>query len=189
MAISMMERQNEEGISLIRRAKKGDGEAFSQLMENHALRAYRIAFALLQNRSDAEDVVQEAYVTAYKSIGKLKKEESFNSWFSRIVTTRAYDFLRKKQQNCKATEAQAQAVKEELQGNSSQRNPEFSIDLHRAMEQLPEQHRLAILLRYAEDASTEEIADILNRPVGTVRRILSESYRLLRLYLQGDVES
>ncbi len=185
----MMERPNDEGISLIRRAKKGDGEAFSQLMESHALRAYRIAFALLQNRSDAEDVVQEAFVTAYNSIGKLKKEESFNSWFSRIVTTRAYDSLRKKQHDHKVTEAQTQSVKEELRGNSSQGDPDFSIDLHRAMEHLPKQHRLAILLRYSEDASIEEIAGILNRPVGTIRRILSESYRLLRLYLQGDVES
>ncbi|MFP4641185.1 MAG: RNA polymerase sigma factor [Dehalococcoidia bacterium] len=184
----MMERPNEEGISLIRRAKNGDGEAFNQLMDTLATRAYRIAFALLQNRSDAEDVVQEAFITAYNSIRKLKKEESFNSWFSRIVTTRAYDSLRKKQKNHKATEAQTQSVKEELRDSSSQGDPDFSIDLYRAMEQLPEQHRLAILLRYSKDASTEEIAEVLNRPVGTIRRILSESYRLLRLYLQGDVE-
>ncbi|MBT4512022.1 MAG: RNA polymerase subunit sigma-70, partial [Chloroflexi bacterium] len=59
-------------LRLVRQAKAGDREAFGQLMENHAVRAYRIAFSILQNQSEAEDAVQEAFITAFKSIKKLE---------------------------------------------------------------------------------------------------------------------
>ncbi len=176
-------------LALVRRAKKGDREAFGELVENHALRAYRIAYSIVQNQTEAEDAVQEAFITAFKSIGKLEKEESFGSWFSRIVTTRVYDLVRKKQRNQKTIEAETTAFRMELSQSSA--NPvdektELSLDLQRAIEKLPEFHRLAIMLRYSEDASTDQIALTLNRPAGTVRRILSESYKVLRLYLEGE---
>lgn len=177
-----------EEITLIRQARGGDREAFGRLMEIHAPRVYRIAFAILQNRSDAEDTVQEAFITAYKSIKKLEKEGSFSSWLSRIVATRSYDLLRKSQRDRKIVESSISIFKEGMSNPSS--NPaeskqDFDLDVREAITSLPELHRLAILLRYSEDASTDEIARILNRPAGTIRRVLSESYRLLRLYLEG----
>ncbi|MBT9162705.1 MAG: ECF RNA polymerase sigma factor SigW [Dehalococcoidia bacterium] len=174
-----------EEITLIRRARAGDREAFGQLMETHAPRAYRIAFAILRNQSDAEDTVQEAFITAYKSIKKLEKEGSFVSWLSRIVATRAYDLLRKRQRERKAVEATISIHKTAMSHNPAESRQDFALDLHEAITRLPELHRLVIMLHYSEDASTDEIARTLNRPVGTVRRILSESYRLLRLYLEG----
>jgi RNA polymerase sigma factor (sigma-70 family) len=65
----------------------------------------------------------------------------------------------------------------------------LSLDIEQAIARLPKFHRLAVMLRYAEDVSTDDIASALNRPAGTIRRILSESYRMLRLYLQKDVKS
>lgn len=177
-----------EEITLIRRARSGDREAFGQMMETHAPQAYRIAFAILQNRSDAEDTVQEAFITAYKSIKKLEKEGSFSSWLSRIVATRSYDLLRRKQREHKIVEKTIPTLKSEmshLASNPAEGKQDLALDLQEAITKLPELHRLAILLRYSEDASTDEIARILNRPAGTIRRILSESYRWLRLYLEG----
>ncbi|MDD5094225.1 MAG: RNA polymerase sigma factor [Dehalococcoidia bacterium] len=176
-------------IALVHHAKMGDREAFGQLMENHAPRAYRLAFTILQNQSDAEDVVQEAFITAYKSISKLEKEGSFVSWLSRIVTTRAYDLLRKKHRNNKTIEESTSQFKMELsQGITNRRETshDFDLDLREAIKRLPETHRVVVMLRYSEDATTDEIAVTLNRPAGTIRRILSESYGLLRLYLQRD---
>ena len=66
---------------------------------------------------------------------------------------------------------------------------DFDLDLRKGITRLPELHRLVILLRYSEDAATDERADTLNRPAGTIRRILSESYRLLRLHLEGGNDS
>ena len=179
----------QDELTLVRRAKAGDKEAFGQLMQNHAVRVYRIAYAIVQNQAEAEDAVQEAFITAFKSIKKLEKEESFSSWLSRIVTTRVYDLIRKKQRGQKTIEKETTALKVEIARSSS--NPangtaDLSLDLQQAITKLPELHRLAIIMRYLEDASTDEIARILNRPAGTIRRILSESYQMLRLHLEGD---
>jgi len=182
-------KQTEDETALVGRAMAGDREAFGQIMETHALRAYRIAFAILRNRSDAEDTVQETFITAYKSIKKLEKSSSFGPWLSRIVATRAYDLLRRKQREHKIVEKTIPTLKSEMShfaSNPAEGKQDLALDLHEAITKLPELHRLAILLRYSEDASTDEIARILNRPAGTIRRILSESYRWLRLYLEGD---
>ncbi len=184
-----MQGSNFDETALVRQAKAGDKEAFGQLMENHAVRAYRIAYSILQNQVEAEDAVQEAFITAFKSIKKLEKEEAFRSWLSRVVTTRVYDLVRQKQRAQKAVDVETTAYKMELAQSSS--NPvdtktDLSLDLQQAIEKLPELHRLAVLLRYTEDASTDQIAEALNRPAGTIRRVLSESYHLLRLYLEGE---
>jgi len=178
-------------VGLIRRAKSGDREAFGQLIELHAVRAYRIAYAILQNQEESEDAVQEAFVTAFKSIKKLEKEEAFGSWLARIVTTRVYDLVRGKQRGQKAVESETTALKMEITrsaANPANGKADLTLDLQQAIEKLPELHRLAIMLRYTEDASTEQIARVLKRPAGTVRRVLSESYQLLRLYLEESNE-
>lgn len=185
----MQTNPTQDETALVHMSKKGDREAFGRLMENHAIRAYRIAYTILQNQADAEDVVQDAFITAYKSIKKLAKEGSFPSWMGRIVTTRAYDHLRKKQRQNKSIEASTSAFKFELSqsiANPSENINDLSMDLGEAIKKLPELHRLTVMLRYSEDATTDEIAKTLNRPAGTIRRVLSESYRMLRLYLEGN---
>lgn len=179
----------QDELALVRRAKAGDRDAFGELMQKHAVRAYRIAYAIVQNQTEAEDAVQEAFITAFKSIKKLEKEASFGSWLNRIVTTRVYDLVRQKQRGQKVVEKETAALKLEIARSSS--NPangvaDLSLDLQQAITQLPELHRFAIMLRYTQDASTDEIAKLMNRPPGTVRRILSESYQMLRLHLEGD---
>ena len=185
----MDEKAAQDELILVRRAKSGDKEAFGQLMEMHAIRAYRIAYSIIPNQQEAEDTVQEACITAFKSIKKIEKDESFSSWFGRIVTSRAYDIGRKKQRGQKTIEKKTTALKMEIahaSADPANGKTELALDLQAAIAQLPEFHRLAVMLRYSEDASTDQIARILDRPAGTVRRILSESYRMLRLYLEKD---
>ena len=176
-------------LELVRKAKSGDKEAFGELMQLHAIRAYRIAYSIIPSQQEAEDVVQEACITAFKSISRIEKEESFSSWFARIVTSRAYDIGRKKQRGQKTVEKETTALKMEISqasANPSNGRTDLTLDLQAAIARLPELHRLAIMLRYSEDASTDQIARVMDRPAGTVRRILSESYRMLRLYLEGE---
>ena len=89
----------DDEAAIVRRARSGDRGAFNQLIDNSSVLAYRIAFSILQNQSDAEDAVQEAFITAFKSIKKLEKDTAFRSWMGRIVTTRAYDVTRQRQKN------------------------------------------------------------------------------------------
>lgn len=183
-----MRELSQEEANLIQRARSGDREAFGELMEAYAPRAYRLAFAIVGNESDAEDVVQEAFVTIYRKLRNLREESSFGSWLSRIVATRARDLLRRHRREKKYFESRVTQTRLG-QGSSSIPAPESegtSLDLRQAIDRLPELHRLVILLRYGEEASIEEIAQTLKRPAGTIRRMLSEAYRMLRLYLEGD---
>jgi RNA polymerase sigma-70 factor (ECF subfamily) len=173
---------------LVRRARDGDEKSFSLLVEKHTNRTYRIAFSLLKNRSDAEDAVQDAFTTAYRSIKKLKNETAFGAWLARIVTTRSYDILRKRQRN-KLASSDEDSISRMEQIPTKYNSPEaveLSFNLRWAIDHLPETHRLIILLHYAEGTTTDEIASIVRRPPGTVRRILSESYRLMRPYLEEE---
>ncbi len=177
-----------EDISLIRRARDGDHTSFTHLVNNYTVRAYHIAFAILKNKNDAEDAVQEAFTTAYRSIKKLEKEDSFGSWLARIVTSRAYDILRQRRRD-KITitpKDPAPEIEQVPSYRDSSESVEASVDMRWVIDRLPPDHRLAVMLRYTEDATTDEIAVIMERPAGTVRRILSESYRLLRLYLEEE---
>lgn len=176
-----------EEVDLVRRAKASDGECFSLLVKSHTTRAYRIAFALLKNRSDAEDAVQESFITAYRCIKKLEKDDSFGAWLARIVTSRAYDIMRKRKRDKLVDTGEDSEMGQMPSQTDSPETVELSFNLRWAIDHLPEIHRLVILLHYAEGATTDEIAHIMKRPPGTVRRILSESYRLMRPYLEEEV--
>lgn len=174
--------------NLVRHARDGDGESFSLLVKMHTTKTYRIAFSLLKNRSDAEDAVQDSFITAYRSIKKLKKEKAFGAWLARIVTTRSYDILRKRQKN-KLADSDEDSISRMERIPTKTDSPEavdLSFNLHWAIDHLPESHRLIVLLHYAEGSTTDEISDIVNRPPGTIRRMLSESYRLMRPYLEEE---
>jgi len=175
-------------INLIHQAREGDNDSFARLVDNYTTRSYRIAFTILKNKHDAEDAVQEAFITAYHSLNKLEKEESFGSWLARIVTSRSYDILRqRKRDNVTRTgEDPAPELEQVPSRHDSAEAVEKSVDIRWAINRLPADHRLAITLRYTRDATTDEIAFIMERPAGTVRRILSESYHLLRLYLEEE---
>ena len=181
----MNEREAPTDAELVRRAKTGDEEAFALLIERHAARAYRIALAILRTGTEAEDAVQESFLTAFRSLGKLKEGERFPAWLGRIVASRAYDLARRKGRERRTAERCAEALRGDPPGREG---AEALMDLEGALARLGETHRLVILLHYAEEASTDEIAALLGRPPGTVRRLLSEAYRLLRLYLRSDDE-
>jgi RNA polymerase sigma-70 factor (ECF subfamily) len=177
---------DENDADLVKAAKCGDPHAFSQLIELHAARAYRLAFAILGNRSDAEDAVQEACTRAHRSLKQLRQDESFRVWFARIVANCSRNSLRRQRRR----RGLVSYVPLDETTHSSPTEDEVSslealIDLHCALSRLPEEHRLVIVLHYVEEMTTREIAYTIGRPEGTVRRLLSESYVKLRIYLGG----
>ncbi|MBC7248756.1 MAG: RNA polymerase sigma factor [Anaerolineae bacterium] len=166
-----------EEIVLITRAQDGDRIAFATLVREHSTRLYRIAFALLGNHADAEDVVQEAFIAAYRSLRGLKKRTSFEFWLNSIVVNRARDLLRKRKRDRELVSQMAENME------SLAERERFS-DLYEAIGSLPCVYRLVILLYYGEGYNTGEIARSLDRPAGTVRRMLSEARQMLREYLK-----
>ena len=169
--------------SLIWRAKKGDADCLAELIQIHSSRAFAAAFAILRNRQDAEEAFQDAAIQAVKSIRELRNESAFRTWFIKIVVNRAIDRLRYRQRELKRIEPLT-----ELNSSVPSEDIEMHMDLVRTVALLPPDHQAVIQLYYTEGYRTPQIAQLLEKPEGTIRRLLSESYRMLRLHLREGYE-
>lgn len=163
---------------LVRRAKANDAGSFGELMQLHASRAFAAAVAILGNRHDAEDAVQEATIEAFRSIRNLREDRAFGSWFVRIAVNKSLDRLRRRRRQWNR-----ELELEGLELRAPDRDVDGALDMAEAVGKLPPEHQAIVRLYYVEGYRTPEIAQLLGAPEGTVRRRLSESYRILRLIL------
>ncbi len=166
---------------LANKARAGDEDSFAQLISLAAPRAFRAAVSILRDAQEAEDAVQEASIVAFRNMSRLRDERTFTSWFLRIVTNKSIDLLRKRKRD------QAQIVDlsnlADLRGEVKGVDRETIMDITEAVEDLPVVHRSVIQLYYAAGYTTPEIARMLGKPEGTIRRLLSEAYKMLRAFL------
>jgi RNA polymerase sigma-70 factor (ECF subfamily) len=145
--------------------------------------AFRVAYGVLRNREDAEDVTQEAFAKAYQSFSSLRDRERFRAWIVRIAWRMALDHQRSRKRR---------TVREEVHAGLSptQTSPESLIEadradqLWKAIDALPEKMRIVIVLANIEEHDTEEIASMLGVPEGTVKSRLFHARRQLKEMLQ-----
>ncbi len=160
---------------LVKKAKKGNKQAFLQLIEAEQARLYRTAFLYAKNQEDALDIVQETIYKAFISIETIRDPRYFTTWLIRILIHSALDFLKKKQKVIP------------LEQDSFSKMPakeiviEDKMDLYDAIDKLNERHKTIIILRYYQDLTVAEIADIVGIPEGTVKSNLHRALQLLRL--------
>src|SRR4030095_9262377 len=83
-----------DAAAVLARAQQGDGDAFRVLVERHSRRAFQLAFRMTRNESDAEDVVQESFLRAYRQLGKFDDRAAFGTWLYRIATNCSLDLVR-----------------------------------------------------------------------------------------------
>src|SRR4249919_195174 len=86
-----------ESAAVLARARQGDSEAFRALVERHSRSVFRLAFRMTGNEQDAEDVVQESFLRAYKQLGRFESRANFGTWLYRIVANCSVDLMRSKQ--------------------------------------------------------------------------------------------
>src|SRR6202171_6752269 len=86
-----------ESAAVLARARQGDSEAFRALVERHSRSVFRLAFRMTGNEQDAEDVVQESFLRAYKQLGRFESRANFGTWLYRIVSNCSVDLMRSKQ--------------------------------------------------------------------------------------------
>lgn len=173
---------------LVERASRGDGAAFDLLVERHIERAFAIAYRLLGNREDAEDVVQDAFVGALEAIGTFEAGRELAPWLNRIVVNRALNV--RKSLARRATEPLADALA--VGGGSPLRvaeQAELAELVRVAMAELPERQRDIVRLFELEGFTSAEIAAMLGIADGTVRWHLHEARQRLRQSLDLLVRS
>jgi RNA polymerase sigma-70 factor, ECF subfamily len=149
--------------ALIRAARDGSEPALETLFRRHWHRAHRAAYLVCQDRAGAEDIAQEAFLAAVRSLERFDHRRPFAPWLHRIVVNRAIDWTRMRTARRELSTA---TVPERAE--RSQSEPEDHDDVLSALAELAPDHRAVIVLRYVEDFSPGEIARALGVPRGTV---------------------
>ena len=171
------ETNKEADLALVRRAKKGDYRAFDLLVLKYQSRIVSIAFKFVKEIQLAEDISQEAFIKAYRSIDSFREESAFYTWLYRITANTAKNYLISKGRR-KESSISEMSISEnedffELPTNDSPEQilmaQSLKDTIYDALSGLPEDTRTALSLREFEGLNYEEIAEIMNCPVGTVR--------------------
>ena len=174
---SKKETNREADLALVRRAKRGDYRAFDLLVLKYQSRLVSIAFKYVKEIQLAEDISQEAFIKAYKAINSFREESAFYTWLYRITANTAKNYLVSKGRRRESSISELSTLENEEQFViASHDSPdeillaqELRNTLFNAVSSLPEDTRTALSLREFEGLNYEEIAKIMNCPVGTVR--------------------
>jgi RNA polymerase sigma-70 factor (ECF subfamily) len=186
----------ESDIALARRIADGDAAAFELMMRRHNRRLYRLARATLRSGADAEDALQEAYLLAYRSIGKYRGESSLFTWLSRLVLNECLGRLRKHARRDRLcpimgdieSEVEAMLIDDPDPPYHEAARTEMRAVLESRLDQLPETFRAVFVLRSVEEMSVEETALCLGIPEATVRSRHFRANALLRESLSRDMD-
>ena len=193
MVLLLKEARQHSDIALVEECQKGDPEAFDELVRRHKERVYNVVYRFLGHREDALDVCQEVFVRAYQSITAFRGGSQVYTWLHSIAANLAKNRIRDRKRKGRNMGTSLEALAEAAPGvaqmaeRTNEAGPE-SIAMTRELEEvlqrclgeLPEHYRLTFVLRTIDDLSYEEIASVMNCPVGTVRSRLNQARRILR---------
>lgn len=175
---------------LLARYKQGDAHAFKELVERYSSSLYNLAYRLLHDPMEAENVVQETFLRVIMSLERVRLDLPFKPYLFRIAVNHCYDILRASRTrlttDIDAAEGIAQDAPEIVDRLEKQ---ELSLLLHSAIESLSPHYRTVIILRYMDEFSYEEIAQTLNLPLNTVRTHLRRAKEQLKVKMENTEQS
>ena len=186
-----------DDAELVRRALGRDRTAFRTIMERYNRRLYRIARSILRNDTEAEDVVQEAYVSAFAHLQDFRGESSLTTWLSRITINEALGRLRRDRPAVELAVIEVQRNETQIiqfPQTGASADPERTMAqrqilqlVERATDNLPEMFRIVFVTRVIEGMSVEETADLLGLRPETVKTRLHRARRLVREQLDKQI--
>lgn len=172
----------------IAQLRAGDRRAFDTLVETYQNQVANMAYGLLSNREDALDAAQEVFIKIYRNIGAFRGDSALSTWIFRITRNVCTDFLRKRKYETVSMDAE-EDEKPKLELSDSSHAPEQVVErtqmqrmVREAIAQMDESHRAVITLFDIEGMSYEEIARILECPVGTVKSRLARAREKLKQF-------
>ena len=185
----------------VERAKRGDRQAFGRLVDEYKDKIYSYVSRMLGDPYEAEDVTQEAFVRAYRSLPRFRGASSFHTWLYRIASNLAIDVVRRRKRN----DVSAFSLDEPLESDDGEYEREIADDtggpayatgtretqvaVRRAIMYLPEKLRDVMILYELQGETYEDIAEILDVPLGTVKSRLFNARNQLKDRLQSLVEA
>ena len=163
----------ENDDQLIQKVQEGDNYAFDLLVKRYQRKIYFLAYRMVKNHDNADDIAQDTFIHAYSAIKSFKEGYSFYTWLYRICMNLSINFL--KRQKFMIPESQFEEEANPLEKEATRMDPadhlaskELEIKIDRALNSLPPKFKAVLILRIYEDLSYEEIAQTLNISTGTV---------------------
>ncbi len=170
---------------LISQARKGNHQAFKEIVKKHEARVAATVIGMLGYCQEAEDIGQETFIRFYQSLDKFRGESSVGTYLTRIAINLSLNEIRRRQHRRKFFFSNAADKMENLPDPNSPKNHEEAKQIvHRGLQQLDPKFRTVLVLRLIDGYSTEETAQILNLPLGTVLSRLARAQMKLREILK-----
>jgi RNA polymerase sigma-70 factor, ECF subfamily len=179
----------------ISRVRAGDDDAFRELVERHSRAVFRVAYRVTGRVEDAEDVVQETFLRAYRQLGRFESRSNFRTWLHRIATNCAVDLLRARPKREVAEEPETLERAAGAAGDGlpppdrSMLGVQIRERLAGAMALLTEMERAAFTLRHFEGLSIDEIAGMLGLKTSATKHSIFRAVRKMRRELQPFIEA
>jgi RNA polymerase sigma-70 factor (ECF subfamily) len=186
----------DDNSRLIEKAIAGDEYAYKQLLDNYRGAIFNLLFKMVRNKEETEDLVQEAFIKAFTALPSFNEEYAFSTWLYKIAINNCIDHMRKKRLKTYSMNKPVQSKDGELgrEFPDSSMSPDRNILndektrlIDSAIAELPENYKIAIVLRHSEEKSYEEIAEILEIPLGTVKARIFRAREMLKKKLKDKL--
>ena len=185
-------------VNLIRRCKKNEGDAYDQLLRQYEAYLYRICYNYTRNKEEALDMMQEVYIKIFRGLRTFDESRPLLPWLKRITINTLINHSNKNQ----LAETSLDGNWSAEDGNNQNTNPQSYLAaatnieeqviesytrniIDKLIVELPETYRIALALRYNEDMSYDEIASVLDLPLGTVKNNIYRARKMLRQRMQA----
>ena len=182
-----------EDAAAVALARDGDAEAFRSLVERHSRLVFRVAYRMTGNESDAEDVVQETFLKAYRQLGRFESRANFGTWVYRIAVNCAIDYMRARP---KRESAEDDEVLERAAGGGPEPGAddlvlagEIGARVQSALGGLSAMERAAFVMRHYQGFSIEEIGRALGLKTNATKHSIFRAVKKMRVALEPFVES
>lgn len=172
-------------VTLIQRCQAGDESAAAQIFENYKNLVYQTAFLILDSQDDAEDVLQEVFIQAFRSLGKYDMTKgAFSTWLHRNTVNRCLNWRRRWRFFGPSLDETSESTLQ-AQGISDDQRAEVEA-LRQSVRKLSLKLRTVLILRYYWDLSYAELSEILDLPLGTVKSRLNQALHILQMNLKDE---
>ncbi|MDZ7724033.1 MAG: sigma-70 family RNA polymerase sigma factor [candidate division KSB1 bacterium] len=181
---------------LIERALQDDQQAFTEIVNRYRRQIYHFIYRMVKDDAQAQDLTQETFIKAFRALASFNSNYAFTTWLYKIASNNCIDHFRKKRLSTYSLDTPIKSKDGDLKRDfaASDQGPESEMisrekenQIETAINSLPEKYREAILLRHTKDKSYEEIAEMLNVPLGTVKVRIFRAREMLKRQLKEQM--
>ncbi|SDY60384.1 RNA polymerase sigma factor [Tindallia californiensis] len=169
---------------IVKKILQGETVFFEELVSRYRKPVFSICYRMVRQREESEDLAQEVFVKAYRHLKQYNPERKFSSWILKIATNTTIDALRKKRLETIPLEEEIETHREDASAEKTFLQQEASQEIETAIDRLPQEYRIVVLLYHQQGKSYQDIAEILDIPLSMVKNRLFRARKILKTELK-----